>query len=370
MSTLYTPACVGGYDFSKHADGSLAFWKRILPKKTVHYTAKDGSRRQVDFNDEYLRDLANSKAVDSIPFQLADKDNAHTDDPERTRGKVVELSAREDGLWGKIVFPNAAAATAVLMNPDLGVSARIRENIGKSDGSVLRRGLIHVLGTLDPQLSDLGPWQTADLSNEDEIVLDLSNEEYEDMADEKPADEAKKDKPLSEYTEADIDAMTDEELDAFLAAHAAVDDGYTETTEVEEPEAALAGAGADMSNQQADIDLANEAVAKANARADEAMRRVAEAEWREERASFASRGVPPHALDLAAAVLNRPDDMVIDLSNSGDADVNVSEVVRSLLGALEGTVDLSNEIGHSGTFSANDSDDPDRALLDAWNALG
>lgn len=368
MSTLQTPSCSGEYDFAKH-EGRLAFWKQILPKKTVHYTAKDGSRQVVNFDEQYLTDLATSKAVDKIGFLLADKDNAHTMDPEKWRGEVAEMQVREDGLYGKIVFPSPEAAAAVLANPDLGVSARIRENVAKSDGSVIRRGLIHVLGTLDPQVSGMSGWQTADLSNEGESVLDLSDEEYEDMADEKPTDEVKKDKPLSEYTEADIDAMTDEELDAFLAAHAVPESTYTEDN-AEEPEEALAGAGADMSKpqDQMQIDLANEAVAKANARADEAMRRVAEAEWREERAAYASRGVPPHALDLAAPVLNRPDDMVIDLSNSGDADVNVSEVVRSLLGALEGTVDLSNEIGHSGTFSANDSDDPDRALLDAWNA--
>lgn len=372
MSGVLTPACKGEYDFAKH-DGKIAFWKQILPKKSIHYTAKDGQRRTVDFTEDYLRDLANNKAVDEVPFLLADKDNAHTMDPERFRGKVAAFEVRDDGLYGKIVFPNAESAKAVLDNPTLGVSARIREGIGRSDGSTVNRGIIHVLGTLDPQVSGMSPWETTDLSTEGEY-LDLSNEEYSDMATEK--------KSLSDYTEADIDAMTEAELDEFLAEFVPDLDDYTdpeakteeveaedETEEVEDKadEKVLVEAGADMSNtEKSDIDLANERVASAQAKAEEAMRRVADAEWKAERSAMLSAGVPPHALDLAAPVLNRADDMVIDLSNVGDPDVNVSEVVRGLLEALKGTVDLSNEQGHSGTFT--EGEDPDREMLDRWSA--
>jgi len=52
-------------------------------------------------------------------------------------------------------------------------------------------------------------------------------------------------------------------------------------------------------------------------------------------------GVPAAALDLAAPVLNRADDMVIDLSFAQEEDVNVSAIVRGLLDSLKGTVDLS-----------------------------
>lgn len=377
MSTLLTPTTHGEYDFAKH-DGKIAFWKQILPKKTIHYTAKDGSRRQIDFNEEYLTDLANNKAVDKIGFLLADKDNAHTMDPEKWRGEVAAMEVREDGLYGKIVFPNAEAAKAVLDNPDLGVSARIREGIGRSDGSTVNRGIIHVLGTLDPQVSGMSPWQHTDLSAEGE-TLDLSNEEYTDMAEKKS---------IKDYTEADIDAMTEAELDAFLAEFVPEfapytgdqtdevdetdetdddeDEVETDAVETDETDKTLVGAGADMSNAEADIELANKAVAQANARAEEAMRRVAEAEWKSERDLLLSAGVPAFAIDLAAPVLNRPDDMVIDLSNHDEDDVNVSEVVRNLLGALKGTVDLSSEIGHTGTFT--EGEDPDQPLLDAWIA--
>lgn len=355
-------------------DGKLAFWKQILPLKSIDYTAKDGSRQKIDFTKEYLTDLASNKAVDKIGFLLADKDNAHTMDPERWRGDVTAMEVREDGLYGKIVFPSAEAAKAVLENPELGVSARIREGVQRSDGSTVNRGIIHVLGTLDPQVSGMSPWQTADLSIEGDY-LDLSDKEYSDMAD-KPSEKA-----LADYTEADIDKMTDEELDKFLAEFVPEFDAYNgdePTDEADEDESeddhedededdkALVGAGADMSAKVSqDIELANQQVASANARASEALRRVAEAEWREERGTYLSDGVPPHALDLAAPVLNRADDMVIDLSNADEADVNVSQVVRGLLDALKGTVDLSNEAGHNGTFT--NGEDPDREMLDLWS---
>lgn len=382
MSTIYTPTVhEGGFDLSSR-DGKLAFWKQILPMKSIHYTAKDGSRQKIDFTKEYLTDLANNKAVDKLGFLLANTDNAHTMDPERWRGEVEALEVRDDGLYGKIVFPNADAAKAVLDNPNLGVSARIREGVARSDGSTLNRGLIHVLGTLDPQVSGMGPWQATDLSTDEGDVLDLSDKEYETMAEKKTETEKK---ALADFTEEDIEKMSDEELDTFLETYAAELDEYDESdddpenisrgeneTKTKDDEKVLVGAGADMSKKTGDeaneIELANQSAASANARATEALRRLAEAEWKSARDGYMAEGVPPHALDLAAEVLNRPDDMVIDLSNSGDADVNVSEVVRGLLDALKGTVDLSNEEGHMSVRTASD-EDPDSDVLALWGDL-
>lgn len=365
--TYQTPELrTADFDLSSK-DGKLAFWKQILPLKSINYTAKDGSRQKIDFTREYLTDLANNKAVDKIGFLLADKDNGHTMDPERWRGEVAAMEVREDGLYGKIVFPSPEAAKAVLDNPDLGVSARIRESVPKADGRTLSRGIIHVLGTLDPQIDGMSSWQTADLSTETD-VLDLSTEEYEDMA-------TKKVKDLADYTEADIEAMTEAELDEFLSTYVPELESYTsedtDEDEGDEPkaESEREKVGADMSNKgHEDIELANQRADAATRRANEALKRVAEAEWREERNGFIAAGVPPHALDLAAPVLNRADDMVIDLSNTDEADVNVSEVVRGLLTALKGSIDLSNEEGHSGVFRSGDGDDPDKAMLDLWAA--
>jgi hypothetical protein len=262
----------------------------------------------------------------------------------------------------------------VLDNPDLGVSARIRPNVQRSDGSTVPAGIIHVLGTLDPQVSGMNPWQPTDLSTGQDEVLDLTSEEYEDMA-EKTTPVVKK--SVNDFTEADIDAMTEAELDEFLAEFVPDFDNYT--GDVDEPEGVtttqtkdereLVGAGADMSTKAtADIELANQRADAATARANEALRRVAEAEWTATRNEYLAEGVPPFALDLAAPVLNRSDDMVIDLSNVGEDDVNISEAVRGLLDALKGTVDLSAEAGHLGIHAGDDN--PDQDILDRWTVEG
>lgn len=365
--SIYTPSLsTADFELSNAGDGKVAFWKQILPKKLIHYTAKDGSRRTLNFDEAYLTDLAKNQAVDKIPFVLADKDNAHTMDPERVRGDVAQLAVREDGLYGKIVFPNMEAAKAVIDNPSLGVSARIREGIQKSDGSTLSRGIIHVLGTLDPQVSGMSGWQTADLSAEQGDVLDLTDEEYMEMP------KSKNKKSIEDYTEAEIEAMSDEDVDAFLTEFApeladvfsdeegGSDEGEPENEHEKELEPALSN------KASSDIELANQRAERASRQAAEALTRLAQAEWDRARSELLSAGVPPFALDLAAPVLNRADDMVIDLSVTDEDDVNVSEVVRGLLDALKGTVDLSNEKGHNGSWDPANGEDPDKALLDQW----
>lgn len=373
--SVITPSFAGTFDLSVDDDGRLAFWKQILPLREIHYTAADGSRQRLDFNEPYLTDLANNKAVDKVGFLLADTNNAHTMDPERWRGDVTEFKIRDDlpnpehnGLWGKIVFPNREAAKAVLDNPDLGVSARIREGVQKSDGSMISRGIIHVLGTLDPQVVGMAGWQTADLSMATDDVLDLSNETFEE-GNKTMAFDANK--PLADYTEADIAAFTEDELDSFLDAAADLFDGTLEeiTAEVVTPEVTETKTKPEEVRET--VSLSNEAqsqIDRANARASEALRRAAEAEWKTERETYMLAGVPPFLLDLSAPVLNRPDEFVVDLSNTDGAgvEIDVSKIVRQLLDAAQGTVDLSVENGHGGTFKTGDGEDPDKALLDLW----
>lgn len=372
MSTSYiTPEVHDDHLDLASEGGKLAFWKQILPMRRIAYTAKDGTRRTLDFTRDMLTELAGAKGVDKLGFLLADKDNRHTMDPDRWRGEVAELAVRDDGLYGKIVFPNADAAKAVIDNPDLGVSARIRENVQRDDGRTIPRALIHVLGTLDPQVGGMSPWQSADLSTEQDEVLDLSDEEYTEMP--------KQAKALADYTEADIDAMTETELDAFLAEHApdfdanAIEAEADEGDEVDDPAAEVeeterAKELVDASKDgDADIELANQRADRAEKRANEALRRQAAAEWQTERAKYLGEGVPAASLDLAAPLLNRADDMVIDLSSLDEDDVNVSQIVRGLLDGQKGTVDLSDEQGHSGHFNPGEGEDPDAEALAAWD---
>lgn len=388
---VQTPIYGGTYDLSLEG-GKVAFWKQILPERQIHYTTPDGRRAALNFNRQYLADLATNVAVDKIGFLLADKDNRHTMDPERWRGNVEQMEVRENqpdprhnGLWGKIVFPSKEAAQAILDNPDLGVSARIRENIPKSDGSVVNRGIIHVLGTLDPQVNDMAPWVPADLSASTEDVLDLSNATYDDEDKTMPKTVGyDSDKDVLDYTDEDFVAMSDEEMESYFSDCAdalgvsleeftagldeadEADDEDEDDPDDEDIIEATASEGREpemaLSNEvQAQIDLAND-------RAGEALRRLAEVSWQKERDAYLGAGVPAYLLDLAKPVLNQPDEFVVDLSNSGEDDINMSAIVRGLLDAAKGTVDLSTEMGHGGTFSIGSGEDPDADMLALWNA--
>lgn len=377
--TIVTPGAVS--DFSNA--GGKAYWKQIIPMKQIEYTTRSGKRATIDFSASYIDKLIkdfNAKS-DVTPFLLADKDNAHTMDPERFRGAIDALRLAEadeqPGLYGKVLFPTKKMARAVEMSEgSLPVSARIRED---ENGPTL----VHVLGTLDPQVNGMEKWQPADLSRYDDgNVLDLSNSDY--VEGNTVAKKANKVPDISTFTEEDIDAMSAKEVDAFLATYApesstvVEDDDDEDDDDLEddddddlEDEGAgnrkLVGAGAELSKRaKRDIELANSQAAVANARSNEAMRRMAAAEFREYRSAAITAGVPPHLLDLAEPILNRADDMVIDLSNSGEEDVNVAVIVRQFIDAAKGTIDTDIELGHQGNFQNGDGTDPDAELLKQW----
>jgi hypothetical protein len=406
--SIVTPTLAG----TGQKDGGKSFWKQILPESDIHYTTPLGKRATMSFDRQYLTDLAESfksKFLDSTQFVLADADNKHTMLPERVRAEVTEMCLADQlpanvqndgkGLWAKIKFPTKEAAQLVRDNPKLGVSARIRENIPTASGSVVPRGIIHVLGTLHPQVSGMSPWQPIDLSDSNDELIDLSNESFEKEG--KVAKKAAKqtpikDRKLSSFTEAEIKAFTEEELDTFLStftpedetdSDSNVDDDAADTDTDDDDDAdnsdddsdddsnddgndstsqQLAGAAL-STKQKNNIDLSNAAIQSATARANEALRRMAEAEWKEFKSKKLAAGVPANLLDLAEPILNRADPMVIDLSADGGEDINVSEFAIALLDAAEGMVDLSNEEGHSGGYSGNGSEaDPDEAALKAW----
>lgn len=406
MTTILTP-----FDVSLAVeDGPLAYWKEILPLSKINYLGT-----AIDFSaDGYMDTLIeshNTKALDQTSFVLADKDNAHTMDPERWRGEVetmakysdlpAEVRAKVDennggkGLYGKLKFPDKDTARAVMMNPKLGVSARIRENFERVDGKKIKRAIIHVLGTLDPRVTGMSPWLATDLSvADDTVVLDLSRATYPaegtTMADTtNPAGKA-----LGDYTPAEIDAMTDEELDEFLAAHnIEVDDDASALFEPDaenddentpDPDAggdtgAAPAATTDktlepaLSNQSQTIDtmdLANVQaqldLARSEGRA--ALKMASSARWDRDRAELQRAGVAPWRLDLATPVMIRPDELVVDLSNTDDENLNITDIVRQLLEGSKGEIDMSNSVGHLSGGDPNQSTDDTEAdaILAAW----
>lgn len=135
--------------------------KQILPLGSINYEG-----RQIRFDSEYHKQLVRNfraGAYPQVPFQLADKDNAHTNDPERTRGELVDLRAEPTGLYG---YFRLSKPELVLNNRNLGVSCRIIENYSReSDGKHFGHSLQHVLGTLDPRVTGMKPWESVELAS-------------------------------------------------------------------------------------------------------------------------------------------------------------------------------------------------------------
>lgn len=182
--------------------------KQILPLGSINY---DG--RQIRFDSAYHRDLVRSfreGAYGQVPFQLADANNTHTNDPERTRGDLVDLRAEKDGLYGYFELPDPSV---VLNNSKLGVSCRILENYTREhDGKKFGRALQHVLGTLDPRITGMKPWESVELSNELDAdpaayTVDLSASFYTEKKDGAEMADATEDKQVVELSTAQLERL-------------------------------------------------------------------------------------------------------------------------------------------------------------------
>lgn len=167
--------------------GNRVWRKKLLPIGNVEYKG-----RTLRFTKDYLGQIVDAfqnRAYDQVPFQLADAENRHSNDPERTRGEIRDMQLGDDGLYitAELTPEGEAVLTA---NPKLGVSARIVEDYARSDGQFFKSAVQHVLGTLDPRIPGLGAWEAIEAASPaPETVLDLSAESFTDPA---PAKEQKK----------------------------------------------------------------------------------------------------------------------------------------------------------------------------------
>lgn len=341
------------------------FRKKILPKGTIDYKG-----RKIVFDDAYLTDLARSfhdGAYDQVPYMLADKDNAHTMDPERFRGEIKGVEVAEDGLYGTFELSTEAAAL-VKENPKLGVSARIVEGYSRADGKTFKRAMQHVLGTLDPRIPGLGAWTEVALSGYDssDEVLDLTAAQFEG------------DETVAKKDDGDlIDGLTRGEYEALLASLDLDDDEMdtggdlgdesddTDTGADTDSGRQLAGAGASLSNDHsAAIELANTEIATLKTQ-------LAADRFNADKREYVQKGVPPALVELARPILEAPDGFVLDFSNTGGETVDAAAVVRKLLDSAVGYLDIAKERGHAVDF-ANETEtenDEDAEALKLWAML-
>lgn len=339
--------------------GTRLFWKQLLPLGQINYQG-----RTLSFDRGYLTDLATAfadRAYDMTPIQLADAENRHNMSPELMRGEVRQVEVRDDGLYG-LVDLSADAAQLVAERPQLGVSVRIVEDLQRADGKRWPRALQHVLLTADPRLTGMAPWAAVDLAGDLTPVLDLSAETYTrgalvaTLTDQEqrvldsllakrgpepaPAPAVTETAPVvptlsenpDEWTEAQVDAFLESALAEPTPVPAVLEPVTQPVVEpVTEPTPVLVGAA-----------LSNPAPGEA-ARIAALELSVATSSWREERQNWVSAGVPPVLLDRAAPLLSQPARGQVDLSNGTTLDPFA--VVRSVLDAAKGTVDLSSAAG-------------------------
>jgi NADH dehydrogenase/NADH:ubiquinone oxidoreductase subunit G len=350
--------------------GKRIYRKQVLPVGSIDYKG-----RKIDFTREYLADLAksfNDGAYDQVAFMLAPDDNSHTLDPERFRGEVKGLELSEDGL-DMLVEMTEEGSAVVDQNPRLGVSARIVEDLARADGKQFTRAIQHVLGTLDPRVTGMKPWQTVNLSTDDITVVDLTAATYkgapamdplteeetaamralltEQAAAKKKAEEDAKGKTPEEIA-AEEQARVDAELERQVA------EAIAEAGEiVNDP--ALEGASLTAGQKQA-IDLANAHQAQVTEAltGQAALRAELDAtKAASEGSAYVKAGVPPVLVELATPLLTGTH--VIDLANNTKLDA--TDIVRKMLDECKGTVDLSGE-----TPAMTKPSDEEKEILDRF----
>lgn len=385
--------------------GKRTYRKQILPKTTITYKG-----RRVAFDDAYIKDLADafrSGAYDQVPVQIATPANEHNEDPRNFGGEIKAMEATPTGLDAIIELTEDADAL-VAKNPKLGVSARIREGLEKSDGRRFDRVVRHVLLTMDPRTST-GPWQAVDLSAEDDAeVVDLTATTYEEDAVAKgTVDKSKqtitleggKVVDLANLSDADFQSVLD--LTATLTTEGAVEDEVTgeegEENKGEEgkvfekdgkqyvvldgitfcltPEKAE-GEGEGEPKPTAEggapsTDLANEVVdTEARSGVLQMQIDLAEQRFTDERKRLLGAGVPKSVIDLAEPLLKTPNPVTIDLSNTdGNEKVNATDIVRQMLDQYKGFVDLGFEVGHAVDLSDEDKENvtTEDAMMEEWD---
>lgn len=142
--------------------GNKRYRKELLRVGELHY--QGGT---FNITPEYLDAIVASfdaGAIKRVPFQLADADNRHTQDPLRRFGTVVGLRRTPTGLDGVIEL-NDAAAQLVDEDPEaLGVSVLVHHDRTTGEGQRFDAVLAHVLGTTDPVVTSLAPWAEEELA--------------------------------------------------------------------------------------------------------------------------------------------------------------------------------------------------------------
>ena len=285
--------------------------KQILPRnKTYRWPNQPG--KMLHITDEVLAQVVKnfkSGVVDVVPFFKVNDKNAHTEDPEAARGKIVDLNLGEDGLYA-VIEANSPEAHKQILASGLGASAGLNlayetHDTGTNVGAVLR----HVAWTPEPWIPGMRPFEQVSLSDETFEAVYLSTDDGDQMGDGGDTMDPKEIKQM-------IDAAV---KDATADLSASLDEAKTANESLATQVTALTTA----LNQRAHNDTAESVDAELSA--------------------MIAAGLPPAIADLARPVM-LAGSTEVNLS-SGDTST-VATQMRAML-ALVPKIDFS-EIGESG----------------------
>jgi hypothetical protein len=378
-----TPFSVSAVELS---NGGL-FRKQILKFGTINYTDRKGNTRKITFDTAYGRNLIKAfkkRAYAQVPFQLADADNRHTNDPTRTGGEVVGVDLSADGSGVDGILRTWGEGTRVVeQNPKLGVSSRMFENITMSDGRTFPVALQHVLGTVDPQQKDQHPWEKIDSvelsAGSIAESVDLSTATYERSAT-MPETEGGGDTvtlTLSPEKAARLNQLLedDEGLEGLADQLSALGIDLDDTDEDDEdPEEETSETELSSPNTEA-IELANAQIASQEQRLVELTGQLRRQRVNTEVDTFQREGLSPAVLDLARPLL-AVETGAVELANGvpGEA-VDPGEVIREVLTSVielarSGHL-LVDTDGETGDLRGVDAVSGQRAaLLKDWENYG
>lgn len=352
MTTIVSPLLAD--EAIKLSKGKGLYRKQILPRGKFNY---EGQIIDFDQIAKDAKEAFDNGAVDQVSFVLANDNNAHNWNPLNYRGDVKDIELAEDGVYAVIDFSHAPDMQKfVTENPKFGVSATIERNLKRGDGKEFRHAFSQVLGTLNPKVTGMKPWEALALSKSGEEVVDLTDMEVngavtdtKTKADDKPKDEGV--------------TLSKEEYEKFQS--------FMKTLE-EVENVNLSNASGEEEGQEEDpaITLANERAENALKLAREMEVKYAASEWKTKRAELLNAGVPPVLLSKADELMARPDSDIKPIQLSQDKSLDPKAILLSVLEEAKGVIDLSEAKGHEfdGSEKTEDDDPAFKAFRDAFFA--
>lgn len=336
MTTIISPLVER--DTIKLSQGEGLYRKQILPRGTFNY---EGEVVDFDAIAKDAKEAFEAGALDQVAFQLADGGNRHNFDPKNYRGEIKSIELADDGVYATIDFSHYPdMKDLVTKNPKFGVSAQIERNVKRGDGKEFRHAFSHVLGTLNPRVTGMKPWEAITLSKTDDEVIDLTDMEVTSA--------------VTKPKETEGITLSKEEYEKFTAFLTSLDEAEEITLSKTE-----------------DKEEENPAIKLANERADNALKlargneiKLAKSEWRGARAELISAGVPPVMLSKADALMERPDSDVKPIQLSNTESLDPKAIVLAVLEEAKGIVDLSKPEGHG--FNGSESSDEDDPAFKAF----